>query len=383
MEESGPQSADVPPPLPEAGQQTDGDRGRIFPCEECGADLEFNIGVQQLKCPYCGTVKKIEIDEEVVIEEQDFHAALERLKELREKQAEAEPEHSEVRCESCSSEVIFTGTLTSTNCPYCGSPIQREKIHAGGFRLAVNGVIPFRIEERKANQIMRDWVQSLWFAPNDFKKHGVDENFNGVYLPFWTFDSLTFNRYSGQRGENYTVRVGTGKNRRTETRTRWYPASGKFQRFFDDVLISGCRGVTQKHIDELSPWPLHTMIPFNQQVLAGHFARTYDVEVEPAFAEARRRVERLIDSDVRSRIGGDKQRVHDIDTRYDAITFKHLLLPVWMLAYKYKEKTYRVYINASTGEIQGDRPYSWLKITLTVLGTVLAFLIILGLLSMR
>ena len=59
-------------------------------------------------------------------------------------------------------------------------------------------------------------------------------------------------------------------------------------------------------------------------------------------------------------------------SRYEAITFKHLLLPVWLLAYRYKDKPYRVVVNACTGEVQGERPYSWVKITFTVLAALLA-----------
>ena len=370
-----------PPPL--TGQTTDEGKGKIFPCGECGADLEFHIGQQSLKCPFCGAVREIDLADDAQIQEQDFHAALERLRDQKQKQEQEgqgteEPDQNEVRCESCGSDVIFTGTLTSTDCPYCGSPIQREHVHSGGFRIPVDGVLPFKVERKKARQLLGDWVKSRWFAPNEFLKRGVDGAFNGVYLPFWTFDSLTFNRYSGQRGENYTVTVGSGKNRRTETRTRWYPAAGKFQRFFDDVLINATQNLPVSYIDALAPWPLQDCLPFTQQVLAGYFARTYDVELDPGFESARRRIDDAIRGDVRSRIGGDKQRIHDINTRYDAITFKHVLLPVWMLAYRYKDKSYRVFINAGTGEVQGERPYSWVKIVCTVLGglaLILTFLL--------
>jgi hypothetical protein len=220
--------------------------------------------------------------------------------------------------------------------------------------------------------LLAEWVRSRWFAPNDFLKQGVQGKFNGVYLPYWTFDSLTFNAYQGERGDNYTVTVGTGKNRRTETRTRWSPASGTFQRFFDDVLVVASKGLPDDHILELEPWSLQKCLPFTQQVLAGYLARTYDVELEPGFHQGKQRIDAAIDREVRSRIGGDKQRVHSIKSRYDAITFKHLLLPVWMMAYRYHNEPYQVFVNASTGEVQGDRPYSWAKIMLAVLAAVVA-----------
>ena len=86
-----------------------------------------------------------------------------------------------------------------------------------------------------------------------------------------------------------------------------------------------------------------------------------------SFEEARQKMADAIREDVRRRIGGDRQRIDKIQTRHDAITFKHLLLPVWMLAYRYNDKSFRVFVNAATGEVQGERPYSWVKITLLVL----------------
>ena len=354
-----------------AGQTTDEGKGRIFPCEGCGADLHFHIGQQRLKCPYCGYEKEIELQEDAAIREQDFHVMLERMQQLHDAgHADDQPGDCEVRCESCGGTVLFSGTLTSTECPYCGSPIQREKIHSATQRIPVDGVLPFLIDHQRARRNLSEWVKSRWFAPNEFLKRGAEGKFNGVYLPYWTFDSMTFNVYTGERGENYTVTVGTGKDRRTETRTRWYPASGRFQRFFDDVLVVASKGLPRDYILALEPWPLGKCLPFTQQVLAGHMARTYDSGLEAGFHDAKHRIDEAIHADVCRRIGGDKQRIHKLDSRYDAITFKHLLLPVWMLAYRYHNTPYRVFVNAATGEVQGERPYSWVKIMLAILAGV-------------
>ena len=102
-------------------------------------------------------------------------------------------------------------------------------------------------------------------------------------------------------------------------------------------------------------------------MLAGFFARTYDVPLEDGFTTARQRIESALSADVRQRIGGDVQNVSSQQTNYSAITFKHLLLPIWLLAYRYREKPYRVMINAVTGEVSGERPYSAIKIISAVL----------------
>lgn len=365
------------------GQTFDTGQGRIFPCENCGADLEFHIGDQALACQYCGHVREIELSDDAAMSEQDYHAMLDKLREWRQEEVDEQQKtddsvsddstHNELRCDSCGGNVEFLGTLTSTHCPYCGSPVQLENVHKSpDRRIPVDGVLPFQIAKKHAQMNLTQWVNSRWFAPTAFRRRGIKGEFNGVYLSYFTFDSMTFTSYSGQRGEYYYVTRGSGKNKRRERRTRWYPASGRFQRFFDDVLVLANTGLNRDFMLKLEPWPLLKVVPFNQQMLAGHLARTYDVELDHCFGESKERMESAIAGEVRQRIGGDTQRVHSIDSHFDAITYKHLLLPVWLLAYQYKEKTYQVFINAASGEVQGERPYSVWKILFTVLGVVAA-----------
>ena len=354
------------------GQTIDQNEGRIFPCEQCGADLEFSIGQQRLKCEFCGFEKDLVVDDDEAIEEQDFRAMLAHLAELRASgETAGQAGDQEVRCESCGANVVFQGTLTSTECPFCGSPIQREKVHKAENRVPVDAVLPFKIEQRQAKRNLAAWVKSRWFAPNEFKRRGAQGKFNGVYLPFWTYDSFTHNWYRGERGEHYYVTVGSGKNRRRERRTRWYPASGRFERFFDDVLIVAATGVHRKLIHKLEPWPFQFLLPFNQQVIAGFYAQTYDLELDRGFTEAKERIDAAIYSEVRRRIGGDTQRVHEIRSTYDPITYKHVLLPVWLLSYKFGNKSYQVVVNAVTGEVQGERPWSWVKIMMLMIGCLI------------
>ena len=355
-----------------AGQTADDGQARVFPCEGCGADLEFHIGQQRLKCPYCGFEKDLQHHDDAEVREQDFLAMLERIEQYRAEGREETVPASEVKCSSCAGTVVFTGTLTSTECPYCGSPIQRENVHTATRRVPVDGVLPFLVDHDKAADKLKAWVTSRWFAPNEFLKRGVQGKFNGVYLPFWTYDTLTYNVYSGERGEDYWVTVGTGKQKRRVRKTRWYSASGTFQRFFDDVLVNATKGLPKDYILALEPWPLGRCLPFTQQILAGFLARTYDVELKDGFLDAKGRIDAAVESETRSRIGGDRQRIHSLKSDYDAITFKHLLLPVWMLTYRYHDKPYRIFVNAGTGEVQGERPYSWVKILFAVLGVAVS-----------
>ncbi|MEO0479510.1 MAG: hypothetical protein AAF196_08530 [Planctomycetota bacterium] len=349
----------------------DKDEVRFFPCQSCGADLEFHIGAQRLKCSFCGHEEDLD-HEDGGIAENDLESALERESERRssnrDRVAEGEQgELSEIRCTNCAAEVTFEGTLTADECPYCGTPLQRDDVHRATERLPVDGVLPFRVEREKARANLAKWVKGLWFAPTDFKKRGVQGRFEGCYLPFWTFDAMTATRYTGQRGDHYTVTRKVGDRTVTETRTRWRSASGKFRRFFDDELVLATGGLPESTVDKLEPWPLATLQPFSPGYLSGYLARTYDIPLKRGFQTAKSRIESALRSDVKRRIGGDVQRISSMDTRYAGLKYKHLLLPCWLLTYKYGEKRYQIVVNAVTGEVQGQRPWSAWKIAFAVI----------------
>ena len=337
---------------------------RHFPCEGCGANLEFGIGVQALKCPHCGFEKSITVDGEVT--ERDFMAGLQKQRELRSKEVDSSA-GAEVECAGCGSKLFFDNGEISTACGYCGAPLQNATAVEGGSRLPIDGVLPFSIDRETARSNLREWVGSRWFAPSEFKERGVQGRFEGLYCPFWTFDAMTATHYRGERGEDYTVRVGSGDNERTETRTRWYNVSGNFQRFFDDVIVPGIKDEFLELLRKLEPWPFEKLSPYSSALLAGKQAKAYDVDLEPAFTDARREMDEAIRHEVKRRIGGDRQRIHQLDSAFDAVTYKYVLLPTWSLAYRYNEKTYHVVVNGATGEVQGERPWSIAKIAAAVI----------------
>ncbi len=279
--------------------------------------------------------------------------------------------------------MIFEGRLTATQCAFCGTPMQREAARVAEGRIPVDAVLPFGIDREQARASLARWVRSRWFAPNRFRREGVGGRFSGVYLPFWTFDSHTVNAFSGERGDHYHVTVGSGRNRRRVRRTRWRPVSGRFERFFDDVLVLACSTEDQSLVARINLWPLERLKPYDQAYLSGFLARTYDLELDAGFETARARMDATLREEVRRRIGGDQQRIHHLRTLHDPITYKHVLLPLWLLTYRWKNRTHRVVINAVTGGVSGERPWSWVKITCTVLAVAVAAAVVLMLLQGR
>jgi hypothetical protein len=246
-------------------------------------------------------------------------------------------------------------------------------------QIAPEAVLPFRLDHGAARGSLRDWVQSRRFAPTNLKKVTDAEKLHGTYLPHWTFDAQTVSDYAGERGTYYyvTETYTVTNNGRTETRTRqvrktrWHPTSGRVQRHFDDVLVPATQHLTEKQLDKLHPWPLEQATAFQRDFLSGFETLRYDLEPDVGLANAKSRMAPVIQSDCRGDIGGDEQRVHSVNTNYSDVTYKLMLLPIWIAAYIYAGKSYQVLVNAHTAEVIGERPYSVVKIVSAVLAALL------------
>jgi hypothetical protein len=138
-------------------------------------------------------------------------------------------------------------------------------------------------------------------------------------------------------------------------------------RDFDDVLVVGSSSLPRELAEELEPWDVGNLVPYADEYLPGFIAERYQVDLRHGWSRAEERMEEVIRSDVKRDIGGDHQRIHSLDTTHGRVTYKHVLLPMWICSYRYRDKIYRFLVNARTGEVQGQRPWSWVKITLAAL----------------
>ena len=268
---------------------------------------------------------------------------------------------------------MFSGTLTAVRCPFCNTPIQRNDVQDSPTRLPIDGVLPLRISERDARQRIEQWINSRRFAPNAFKKYRELGSFTSIYLPYFSYDAATTTRYTGMRGvyRTETYRDSEGRTQ-TRTVTDWYPAAGVVNNQFEDVTGHASTGLDDQKITELEPWPMDWSHTYSPQFVAGHLSRTYDQDATEVFQErVEPRMESVIDSTIRADIGGNVQQIHSRDISWLMVRFCQLALPIWMLAVTYRQQPFQVAINGITGEVQGRRPWSAVKITLAVIAGLL------------
>ncbi|MAV47793.1 MAG: primosomal protein N' (replication factor Y) - superfamily II helicase [Alphaproteobacteria bacterium TMED89] len=341
-----------------------------YPCENCGALLAYKPGMEVLACDYCGHENPIEITQIEVVEN-DLDSALRDLE-----NSHAVEHVAAVKCDSCAAEFTLAKNETAGRCPFCAVPVVVDPVQVR--RLSPDALLPFKLTAKEARTATKRWLKRSWLAPEAMRRHTTaDDQFKGVYLPHWTFDADTATRYQGFRGDTYTVTVGSGENRRTETRVRWTPKSGRVTRLFDDVLVPSSNSLPRQHLSRLTPWDLENQRPYADEYLAGYISEAYQVPLTDGFVEAKQIMQTAIERDVRRSIGGDRQRITRLDTRYDDTTFKHVLLPTYLSAFRWNDRVYRFVVNARTGEVQGERPTSvWKVAVLVVLGLLLAGLVL-------
>lgn len=349
-----------------------------FPCAQCGAQLRFAPGQKRLSCQYCGHEQDIpytDDDRSTALEALDLNEAL-----ANHLPAEAIEETRVLNCGNCGAQVEFDPAQHAAQCPFCASPVVTD---TGTHRhIKPQAVLPFRLTEKEAHESMNRWLKGLWFAPNGLKKYArSDRQMDGLYVPYWAFDAFTRSRYTGERGDAYYESRTVTRNGKTTTervrKIRWRRVSGNVQRQFHDVLVMAAQSLPRKFTRALEPWMLGDLSPYDPQFLSGFRAEGYTVELPEGHRIAIERMDEMIRIDVRRDIGGDEQRIHSLDTQHSDEKFKHLLLPIWMAAYRYRDKSYRFIVNAQTGKVQGERPWSVWKIAGAVaLAVVVALLML-------
>ena len=348
-------------------------------CAQCGAPIVYAPGTDQTVCEHCGHRNAIDSGGQVV-SEQDFQAAMASLA-----SASEVIERMTIECRSCGATTEFAPNVRSQECPFCGTPIVAQAVCQRVIK--PRALLPFGLDRDRARASFTAWIGKLWFAPNDLKKLAwIDGHLAGMYLPFWTYDARTITTYRGERGDDYwdTVRVPVTVNGRTtwQTRqvrkTRWRSARGTVENRFDDVLVPASNSLPHDKLLRLGQWDLGRLVPYTEAYISGFRSESYTIDIEGGFAAARQRMEEVIRGTIRSDIGGDHQRIHQMWPTYHDITFKHLLLPIWVAVYRYRDKPYRILVNARDGTVAGERPWSAWKIALAVGAGVLVLLALLA-----
>jgi DNA-directed RNA polymerase subunit RPC12/RpoP len=338
---------------------------RRFPCKQCGANLTFAPGTTELVCPYCGHREEVPVTQEA-IREYPLNDALLTMP----------VEHGwgtetrSVRCENCGATTTFAAAQVAGACAFCGSSKVVEEPGREDL-IRPESLVPFQVDRKKAVEAFRHWISHLWFRPNALKQSTALAKIAGAYLPFWTFDAYTSSYWTAEAGyyyyetESYREQDSEG-NWTTKTRQvqkiRWEPAAGHHAEFFDDELVGASRGVPGNLLNGICPYELPALRPYDPGFLSGFLAEEYQVDLAAAWELGKASIQSQVVAHCAAEVPGDTHRNLNVDTAFSQETFKHVLLPVWIAAYLYQNRTWRFLVNGQTGKVSGEAPLSWWKI---------------------
>ncbi|MBQ8427435.1 MAG: hypothetical protein IJX16_06750 [Clostridia bacterium] len=329
-------------------------------CSACGSNMVFHPESQTLYCEHCGTKQSFANDTRA--EELDIRTAL-----MTGRGWEAD-RTVVFACENCNAKVVLQKSETAKSCPFCGTAHVKQTDELAGLK--PNGLIPFAFGDETALNLSKTWARKRFFAPRDFKKKLNADNVKGVYAPCFTFDSNTTSYYEGRLGETRTRTVGSGKNRRVQTYTVWYNVRGTFNRSYDDVLITSGTKFSQRELDKISPFDTNGGKAYEENYLLGFMAYHYDVELTDCWQNAKNLIDGNIRRGILSQYRHDKVAYLNVSTSHSNVTYKYVMLPVYVGNFKYKKKLYNFFVNGSTGKVHGKTPKSFWKILATAILSV-------------
>ena len=348
------------------------------PCVACGAQAEWHPERRALVCPFCGTAAPFSVGPAGGIVEHDLVRALRDLPEDARGWLEA---RRSVQCQSCRAVSVFDAGRVGQNCDFCGSPalLPYDEIRAP---IRPHSLLPFAVSETEVRERIRRWYAGRWLAPGDLRRSALVDRVKGVYIPYWTFDAHVVCPWQAEAGHYYytseSYRDSQGRAQTRQVRhTRWEPAAGEVRHFFDDEPVPGTHGVAPHLLTQVEPFPTAELVASDTAFLSGFVVEHYQVVLFEAAEQSQAQMRRKLEAMCAAQVPGDTYRDLRIAPSFSGQTFKHVLVPVWLLTYAYRGRPWQVVVNGYTGVVAGDYPKSWWKIALLVLLAILAALLIL------
>jgi len=332
-------------------------------CPACAGVLNFDPLAGGLLCPFCGYTEKVKACEDDLSADELCITTADRLENCN-----WGAEKKIVTCQACGAESIYDVLQISSVCPFCDS----NKVMEANCEntMAPNGVVPFKISESQAGELFQKWIGRKFFAPKEAKESSAAKCFLGIYLPYWTFDTDTITDYTADYGIDKRVKKGD----KIQTVTNWFKTRGNYLEDIDDELIVATTNHNQIMLRGLEPFNTADNKVYKPEYVAGFVAERYAIGIKEAWKLAKQYISQRLNRNVEAKIKKDNRadRIRNLklSTSFTNVTYKYLLLPIWMSHYQYHDKVYHFMVNGQTGRVSGTAPISILKVALTVAGVI-------------
>lgn len=326
-----------------------------YKCPCCGGKIEFDSGLQQMKCPYCDTtfdVSTLKDFDDVL--QQDAQAPDEMQWETQAGSEWGQGETDQMgvfTCNSCGGELVADANTAATSCPFCGNPVVLTGRLAGDLK--PDYVIPFKLDKEAAKAALRKHMSGKKLLPKLFKSENHLDEIKGIYVPFWLFDADADAsiRYHATR-----LRTWSDSNYNyTETSHFALLRAGSIS--FDHVPVDGSSKMADDLMESIEPFDFNDAVDFQTAYLSGYLADRYDVSAEQSIERANSRVKKSTETAfAATAIGYATVTPESSNIRLYNGKAKYALYPVWLLQTSWNGQNFLFAMNGQTGKMVGDLP---------------------------
>ncbi|RPH56199.1 MAG: hypothetical protein EHM81_13465 [Chloroflexi bacterium] len=339
------------------------DAPQTFKCPQCGASTRFDVAAGGVACEHCGYTAAPQA-QTVGLHASVMEFTLETLNKAERGWGVA---RKEMHCDSCGADMAIPENALSATCPFCASHHVNVR-EAPTDQLRPRYLIPFKIQPQATRALAQRWLGQGWYHPDELGASAIVDRFTGIYLPFWTFSAQIASEWKAQVGyerqENYYDH--DDKAWKTRTRIDWRWEKERVNLAMVDLLVCGSSRISQVLVKQLSPFQLKDLVSYAPDFLAGWQAQTYDLTLPKAWEQGKAEMRERAKKACRDSIQSSHVRNFSMTADFAEETWRYVLLPVYLAAYKFENKVYQVMLNGQTGAIAGQKPVAWWKIWLAV-----------------
>ena len=260
-------------------------------------------------------------------------------------------------CQSCGASMSFDASAQALRCPFCGST-QMER-REGARSIRPDRLIEFQVSRDAAEDILRKWLGRGFWRPGDAARSARIGKMAAVYVPYWVF-----------RAQTDTIWTADSSPAPPGSYGNWYPVTGHHHSDYSTILVGGSSVLTPYETDSIAPFDMRAAVEPERVSLDNWIVEVFKVPRKLARPLARSTIESYDLAACQRKVPGRARNVH-VNVRIGAMQGAPMLLPVWILAYRYKKNVRRVLINGQTGRIAGSAPFSYTKLAMVVLGAVM------------
>lgn len=335
----------------------------VFKCPKCGATTRFDVAAGGVACEHCGYLKPVEAAA-IGRKAEEYEFTLETLNEAEQgwgvmRQA--------LHCDSCGVDLSIEKTALTITCPFCASNKVNVRV-AQSSHLRPRYLVPFKILAETNRARAREWLGKGWFHPDALAPSAILDHFSGVYMPFWTFDAQISAAWKAEVGHEHQERYYDSGSKSWKTRIviRWRWQSGRVNLTIDDLLVSGSAHASRLILEKLFPFNLNELVTYHPDFLAGWQAHSYEITLPAAWEDGKAAMRQKAVKACYADIGSSHVRNFSMTADFADQSWRYILLPVYISAYKYENKVFQVMVNGQTGVVAGQKPVAWWKIWLAI-----------------